>query len=93
MNFNDFWYQKLFDMDIKNNVKIREDKILNAFVKNDLRDFYHFERQDLKARSKTLLNIRIKIKTLLVKFIGYEICYFIFSKSKNLIDIFKKLKS
>ena len=93
LDFNDFWYEKLFKLDTKSNSKNREDKLLNAFVKNDLRDFYHFERKDLKARNKTFLNIRIKVKILLVKLIGYEVCYFLFSKSKKMIGTLKKLIS
>ena len=91
LNFNDFWYKKLFGENHEISRFSREDKLINAFVNADLRDLFHFEKEDLKARSNSYLNLSIKIKNLIVSLIGYKNSFRIasFIKKSFIIRIFR----
>ncbi len=88
LNFNDFWYKKIFGEDYEIFNFSREDKLINAFVNLDLRDLVHFEKEDLKARSNSYLNLSIKIKNLIFSLVGYKnssrIIYFLKKFLNNL---------
>ena len=84
LDFNDYWYKKLFNIEFT--PKQREEKLINAIIKNDLRDLYNLEIKEFKEKKQIFKRIKIKLIKLIVNFLGYKLC-------ESLTRLFKKIRN
>ena len=91
LDFNDYWYKRLFNIDSKVIKRKREEKLINGFVNIDLRDLYHIDNKESREKKQILKIIKIKSQNIILKFVGYrnfDFVYSFFKKVKN--SFFKK---
>ena len=89
LDFNDYWYKKLFNIQLKS--KDREEKLINAIINNDLRDLVNLEIKELKEKKQIFKRIKIKIQKIIIHVLGNQNCVLIYRLFRIVKNLFREL--